>query len=64
MYEKTIEVNPRHSLAYHNLGDIYLERKDYEKAELYFENAVKFSPKNSLFLLNCGVCYFKQNKYK
>jgi Tfp pilus assembly protein PilF len=41
-----------------------LSRQDYEKAEQYFENAVKFEPTNSIFFLNSGVCYFKQNKYK
>ncbi len=64
MYEKTIEINPRYPVAYHNMADIYLSRQDYDKAEHYFENAVKFEPTNSIFFLNSGVCYFKQNKYK
>jgi tetratricopeptide (TPR) repeat protein len=43
-YQKTIELNPEISQAYHNLGEIYSDRQQWEKAITNYRQAVKINP--------------------
>ncbi len=40
-YEKTLSLNPKYYLAYRGLGNFYLKRKDFQKAEDYYSRAIK-----------------------
>jgi tetratricopeptide (TPR) repeat protein len=40
-YKKSIELNPMAFLSYVGLGEIEMDRKNYEKAEEYFMQALK-----------------------
>ena len=40
-YEKTLSLNPKYYLAYRGLGNFYLKRKDFQKAEDYYSQAIE-----------------------
>jgi lipoprotein NlpI len=39
-YEKAIKLNSRYYLAYRGLGNYYLKKKDYSRAEAYYNKAI------------------------
>jgi hypothetical protein len=43
-YDKAIILNPRYYLAYRGLGNYFLKRKEYSKAESYFTKALGINP--------------------
>ncbi|MBP6913540.1 MAG: tetratricopeptide repeat protein [Candidatus Levybacteria bacterium] len=45
-FKKSIKINPKWYIAYSNLGIVYEQKKDYEKAEKYLQYAIvgKFLP--------------------
>lgn len=44
-YHKCIERNPIYYLAFRGLGNYYLKKKDYSRAEEYFSEALNINPK-------------------
>ena len=40
-YEKTLSLNPKYYLAYRGLGNFYLKRKEFQKAENYYTKAIE-----------------------
>jgi len=45
-YKKTIEINSNHTGAYNNLGRIYTELGEFQKARNCYEQATKSQPGN------------------
>lgn len=43
-YTKVIELNPQIPNAYHNIGNIYFEKKEYKDAEAYYRKAIAVEP--------------------
>jgi tetratricopeptide (TPR) repeat protein len=43
-YEKTVKINPNYYLAYRGLGNYYLKKKDYTRAETYYTKAIEINP--------------------
>jgi tetratricopeptide (TPR) repeat protein len=43
-YEKTLSLNPKYYLAYRGLGNFYLKRKNFQKAEDYYSKAIGVNP--------------------
>ncbi|MBI4595376.1 MAG: tetratricopeptide repeat protein [Candidatus Tectomicrobia bacterium] len=62
-YEATLKLDPNFAMAYNNLGVIYSERGDTDKAISMFEKAVKLLPTQYQIHGNLGYLYFKQGKY-
>jgi tetratricopeptide (TPR) repeat protein len=50
-WERTVELNPRHSQALNQLGNVWFLGKEYEKAERYYLAAVQAD------LNNIEACY-------
>jgi len=48
LWEDVIKKEPTVPLAYYNLGNYYLHKKQADKAILYYEKAVQFNPKQNL----------------
>ena len=46
-WEKTLELNPRHSWALNQMGTLWFLHKDYEKAEYYYQSSVQADINNS-----------------
>jgi tetratricopeptide (TPR) repeat protein len=43
-YQKSIELNPVYYLAFRGLGNYYLKKKDFSKAEKYYSEAIGINP--------------------
>lgn len=63
-YKKAIEVNPRYSYAYNNLGNIYKNRQEYNKAIDCYKNAVENLSTYTLALANMAICLLQIEKYQ
>jgi len=43
-YKEALRFNPRYADAHHNLGNLYLERKQWQEAERAYLEALKLDP--------------------
>jgi protein O-mannosyl-transferase len=56
-WERTVELNPRHSQALNQLGSIWFLKKDYEKAEYYYLSAVQADRDNVEACYNLAMTF-------
>ncbi len=62
-YEKCLEINNRSYLTYNGLGNFYLKKNQFEKAENYYTKAIELDPKRSAKIYkNRAYLREKQNK--
>ena len=52
LYNRCLKKDGESSAVFNNLGVIYENRKEYEKAKDYFNNALKLDPENQLYRNN------------
>jgi signal peptidase I len=50
--------------AFNELGGIYFQKKDYEKARMYYQNALDIEPENPYALHNMGYAYWNTGDTK
>lgn len=55
LWKKALELNPNDGVAAANLGSVYTQEKDYSKARITLENAVKRGVKDHRTLTNYGI---------
>ncbi len=55
-YKKAAEDDPRHAPAFSGQGNIYIQRKEYEKAKECLEKAQAIKPDDKNVLYSLGVC--------
>lgn len=48
--------------AYSSLGECYLKKDDFEKAEDYFKKSIEANPKNEVTVYNVGELYFSNQR--
>jgi tetratricopeptide (TPR) repeat protein len=60
--EKLLESYPDYSLAHNDLGVLYYNKGDKEKAQLHYERAVSLNPGNPTFLKNLADFYYVELK--
>jgi type IV pilus biogenesis/stability protein PilW len=58
-YEKSIETEPRYSLAYYNLGNLHFDLEEYDDALTQFKAAIKFFPNYLDAWYSLGLTHFK-----
>lgn len=61
-YEKAIDFYPDNVWIHYNLGDLYEELKDFEKAEAAYQIAIR-GPSSSLVYNNLGRLYILEKEY-
>jgi len=61
-YEAAIKADPNMFAAYYNLGNLQLERQDFEEAEDAFKGAVRIEPKNYKAHFNLAISLHYQSK--
>lgn len=63
IYKKAVALDKINcSISLNNLGNIYLELKDFEKAVFFFQSALKYKVKKSSIYFNLGIANFGINK--
>lgn len=59
LYEKVLKLDPKSAEAYYNIGGMYLWDDEPQKSLPYFQNALKYNPKNPLaysaIAVNCDI---------
>ena len=61
--QKAIELDPRNSAAYINLGDCFYKNMQYQKAETMYQKAIELDPSNHVAYTSLGVFYARQRQY-
>lgn len=60
---KAIEVYPKNSENYNNLGIIYSKQQNHHQAEIYFNKSLTIDPYNTQILNYLGFALIKQGKH-
>lgn len=60
-YEKTLALNPAHTLAANNLALLYAKEENFAKARALLDEALKRAPKNTTLLHSLNGVAFGQN---
>lgn len=60
-YQKTIQLTPDFTFAYYNLGNIYLEKKQYQQAIEQYQQAIKIDPDFAEAYYNMGLIFIVEN---
>ena len=61
-FEKVVKINPKHFDAFHLLGIIAAQLKDFESADELFDKAIKLNPNNAVIYCNRGNILKELNK--
>ena len=64
IYEDAIKKNPDAWQAYNNLGFLYTETKEYQKALAYFDKAIEYRPQYVKAYFNRGTCKLELKQYE
>ncbi|MDD5711855.1 MAG: tetratricopeptide repeat protein [Smithellaceae bacterium] len=62
-YRQAIARDDRYSVAYNNLGVVYLETAAYGKGEEAFRHALRCDPGNAKAAYNLAVSLYRQQRY-
>lgn len=63
LLKQSTQIDPNFALANGSLGDIYLQKKDYQKAKGYYEKVVLLQPYNPAPRLQLIRLYQKQGNF-
>lgn len=63
-YNKAININPQHKLAYNNRGVAYASQGEYDLANIDFTKAIELDSEYALGYYNRGITYNDQKKYE
>jgi tetratricopeptide (TPR) repeat protein len=63
-YKKAIETNPKDESSYYQLGEILLERDEYDEAITNFKKALELNPENVNTYNELGRCYYRQKNFQ
>lgn len=54
-YEKVLEKDPKYSLGYNGLGNLYRDQKSYDKAEYNYKKAIEYDNSFTISYLNWAI---------
>lgn len=61
-FESILQANPNHLPALGNLGVVYSQQGDFERAAGIYLRAIKLAPADPRLRLNLGLAYLKENR--
>lgn len=62
MYEEAMEITPKWAMPYNNLGSVFNDIKDWNKAEVQLKKAIELRPNLHSAHFHLGVVFNKKNK--
>ncbi len=60
-WEKATRINGNYFDPFFNLGNSFIDEKEYSKAEIYYEKAINCQPRNFKTYYQLGFLYMKKN---
>jgi len=57
LYQRAIEINPKNDIGYYNLGCVFFDKKNYDKAIFYFTKALDLK-KDPDYYYNLALSYY------
>jgi len=63
-YREALALDPAFGSPWHNLGLVYVHRKDFESAASCFKKAIARNPERSWSYTKLGLAYFELKKYE
>ena len=64
LYQNTLKYSPNSARLHNNLGIVYTDMKDYEKAVKEFEEAIRLKHNYAKAYSNLGIVYHWQKRYE
>ena len=64
MYEKAIEIDPKFASPWNNLGIVYSDLKDYDKAKEMYEKAIEIDPKYAYSWHGLGYLHLTLGRFR
>ena len=64
LYNQILKINPNHTGALNNLGAIFKELKDYQKAKKFYEKSIEINPNYADAHNNLGLTYVNLKDYQ
>jgi len=64
LYEHGLSITGPNYVALHNLGYVYYNLNEFDKAQYYLEQALRLSPSSFKAHINLGLVYAKQKRYE
>jgi len=64
VFEKDLTYDQNLAIEYHNLGLLYKENKEYEKALVFFKKAIKLNREFYICIYDMAMTYDKLNKFE
>lgn len=61
-YEQALSLKPNLAVALSNLGSVYLDEKDYRRAETYYRRALKIEPGSAVIYHNLAMLNFVRGR--
>ena len=62
-FNKAIEIDPKHAMAYSNRGNAYGEKGQYDRAISDYTKAIEINPRFAAAYYNRGLAYHKKGEY-
>ena len=62
-FKKSIELNPKHSMAWYEIGIVYEQQKNYDEAIKSYTESLRIKEHSEAFQ-SLGVCYLKKGMLK
>ena len=63
-FDKVLEYYPDNDLAVNNIGGIFLQQEEFEKAIPYFERSISLDETSANYHYGLALCYYKLGKMK
>ena len=63
LLKEVLEEDPNHAAAHATLGEIYLEKKEFDRAQAQFQKSIKTDPDNFIARTGYGHVLIRQKKY-
>ena len=64
LYKKIIQKNPSHFNSFYLLGTLYLQSKNFQKAQIQFDKAIKIKPNHPALCNNFGATLLELKDYQ
>ena len=64
VYCYLLDLDPNHAVAHSNLGNLLIQKGDYENALIHYNKSIELDPKNYHAYHNRASYYFRVNDYE